>query len=132
MTHCLVLVAIGGMQMEHHVKILGILFIVWGILSIMFGFLIVFVLVGTGLITGDEEVMAFIMVFGIGIAAISCLAGLFEIIAGTGLLTGKKWSRVLVIIVAIVNLFDVPMGTALGIYALWVIFKPETQKLLVA
>ena len=43
--------------------------------------------------------------------------------AGVGLLQHKSWGRVLAIIMSIVMLFKFPIGTAIGIYALWVLFS---------
>jgi hypothetical protein len=41
--------------------------------------------------------------------------------AGYGLLARKPWGRILGIIAAILALFKFPLGTALGIYTLWVL-----------
>jgi len=32
---------------------------------------------------------------------------------------GRAWARYCVIVVSVMNLFSVPIGTALGIYSLW-------------
>lgn len=41
--------------------------------------------------------------------------------AGYSLLTRKPWARMLAIVLAILALFKFPLGTALGIYTLWVL-----------
>ena len=54
--------------------------------------------------------------------------------AGYGLLKRRVWGRVLAIIVAALDLFNIPIGTAVGLYALWVLthekaagyFKPAS------
>lgn len=61
------------------------------------------------------------------IGMIAVVAGLPGIIGGWGLLTKKSWARIVVLIVGILNLATFPLGTALGIYTLWVLMKPESQ-----
>jgi hypothetical protein len=48
---------------------------------------------------------------------------------GIGLLQLKSWARILVIVLSALHLFAVPFGTALGIYGLWALLKPETEAL---
>jgi hypothetical protein len=45
------------------------------------------------------------------------------------LLKFKSWARVLASILAILNLLAFPIGTALGIYTLWVMLTKETEPL---
>lgn len=55
------------------------------------------------------------------IATITVLAAAIALFAGWSLLNRKPWGRTLGIIVAILALFKIPVGTALGIYTLWVL-----------
>lgn len=48
------------------------------------------------------------------------MAGL-GLFVGYSLLTRKPWGRVLAIVLAVLALFKLPLGTALGIYTLWVL-----------
>ena len=52
-----------------------------------------------------------------------------EVIAGIGLLKRRSWARILAIILAIPDLIQIPIGTAIGIYALWVLLNSETAQL---
>jgi urea transporter len=54
---------------------------------------------------------------GVLIAGVS-IAGL---IAGIGLMAHSPWARMLAIVVGCINLIHFPLGTALGIYTLWVL-----------
>jgi hypothetical protein len=58
------------------------------------------------------------------------LLGLPSILGGWGLMRYRPWSRILMIVVSAFHLFHVPLGTALGIYGLWVLLSPETQRIL--
>ena len=51
------------------------------------------------------------------------------IIAGIGLLKLYPWARILAIVLSALNLLNVPFGTVLGIYGLWVLFNKETEAL---
>ncbi len=48
--------------------------------------------------------------------------------AGWGLMQKEPWGRVLALILAFLALFNIPFGTALGIYTLWVFLPTESEK----
>ncbi len=53
------------------------------------------------------------------------------IVGGIGLLKRQRWARILVLVFGFVNLVSFPpIGTALGIYTLRILFKKETVGLL--
>ena len=67
---------------------------------------------------------------GIGVGSILLLISIPGIIAGLGLIYRKSWSRILVLVLCIIKLFNIPFGTALGIYGIWVLMQENTIKLL--
>ena len=122
----------GGFLVEQHVEILGILYIVIGGLGVAAA-LIVFGIFGgiAGVMRAGEhaEVVPLFVLLG-GLAMIVVLAmSAPSIIAGVGLLHFKQWARILTIILSVIHLFSVPLGTALGIYGLWVLLQRETEPL---
>lgn len=48
------------------------------------------------------------------------------IIGGVGILKGWWWARYLVFVLGALNLFNVPLGTLLGVYTFWVLMQDET------
>jgi len=48
--------------------------------------------------------------------------------AGWGLLQRLSWARMLAIILGCVSLVDMPFGTALGIYTLWVLLPAASEE----
>lgn len=48
-------------------------------------------------------------------------------LAGWGLLQRRSWARMLTIILAFLALFNIPFGTALGIYTLWVLLPAASD-----
>jgi hypothetical protein len=112
-------------SMKTHVTILGWLNIADGALTLLIGALAFIFLTGIGFASGDLEALPIL-------AAVGTTAGLFlftlaipSLLAGIGLLWEKNWGRILAIVVSFFNLLWFPVGTALGIYGLWVLLRQE-------
>jgi hypothetical protein len=65
----------------------------------------------------------FLTLIGI-IVVIKSAAGF---LAGWGLLNREPWARILTLVLGFVALLQVPIGTALGIYTLWVLLPAEAD-----
>jgi len=126
--------------MRDHVKILGVLNIVMGCLGALAGIVVLFVFGGLAGLAGasagpwahDNDAAAavpILAVIGVCIAIFLFVLGLPSIIGGWGLLNFKPWARVLMIVISALHLFHIPIGTALGIYGLWVLLHDETRRL---
>jgi hypothetical protein len=46
---------------------------------------------------------------------------------GWGLLNREPWARIVAIVLAFIALFNIPFGTALGVYTLWVLLPSESE-----
>jgi hypothetical protein len=118
--------------MAQHVRILAWLLIVYGVILLLVGAGIAFFVFGGGLLSGDRTA---ILATG-GVAAfIVCLLFIIAVpnfIAAWGLFRFRPWARVVAIILAVLHLFSFPLGTAIGVYALWVLLSSETQPLFAA
>jgi hypothetical protein len=115
---------------ELHIKILGILYIISGMLAIFGGIMIVLIFAAGGVLVGEVRVLPILAILATVLGSLLLTIGVAKLICGWGLLARKKWSRVFAIIMAIIGLINIPFGTALGIYALWILFKPEAEQLL--
>jgi hypothetical protein len=50
-------------------------------------------------------------------------------LAGWGLLQHEKWARIIALVLAFVSLFtNIPFGTALGVYTMWVLLPSESER----
>ena len=49
-------------------------------------------------------------------------------LAGWGLLQREKWARILALVMAFISLFNIPFGTAVGVYTLWVLLPSESER----
>lgn len=122
--------------METHVKVLGILYIAFCALFLVIALLGMLALGGASAIVGtsatpDDAAIAVPILglsgmFLMSIALVLCLPGL---IGGIGLLKYQSWARILMIILSALNLINVPFGTILGAYGLWVLLNKDTERL---
>jgi hypothetical protein len=112
--------------MEKHVTFVGALRIGLGLLGILAAMIVVTAVVGGGLISGDREAIRITAIVGPVVAFFLVLLSVPGIIGGIGLLKWKPWARFLVLILAVLDLFNIPIGTALGIYTIWVLMRDET------
>lgn len=122
--------------MKKHVQILAYLNIALGVMGLIIGVVICFLLVGTGLIAtvaaeGNDGIMAMnvLSIIAVFVGGLFFLLSIPGIITGLGLLQLKKWARILAIILAFFGLFNLPFGTALSIYSFWVLFNGDTGAL---
>jgi hypothetical protein len=119
--------------MATHVKVLGIIHIVFGALGTMGALAILAIFGGiAGLLGTDPSAHAAApLLGGIGgiIFVIVTALSLPGLIIGIGLLNFRPWARVPGIILSAINLLNVPFGTALGIYGLWTLLNRETESL---
>jgi hypothetical protein len=121
--------------MQTHVKVLATLHIVFGAIGVLIGLGVFAVLGGiAGLVQMDgdpDAAMAIPILGGVGglVLFVALLLSVPSIIAGVGLLKFRPWARILTIVLSILELLNVPFGTALGVYGLWVLFTPEGTQL---
>ncbi len=49
-------------------------------------------------------------------------------LTGWGLLQRESWARILAIVLGFLSLFNIPFGTAVGVYTLWVLLPAQSQQ----
>ncbi len=54
--------------------------------------------------------------------------GILGVVSGIGLLAREMWARVLTLVVAFVSLIDIPFGTAIGAYSIWVLLSAGSEQ----
>lgn len=115
--------------MDKHVTLVAVLHIALGGLGLLAAGIVFFFVAGAGLASGDPEAMFITSTVASFVALFLAVISLPAIIAGLGLLRRRRWARVLTLVVAVVELFHIPLGTALGAYSLWVLLHRETERL---
>jgi hypothetical protein len=120
-------------RVRDHVRLVGILWMAYSALHVVAG---VLVIVAAQVVLGGlfhfrggppPEVTAWLRplasVFGWLILA-KAAAGFF---AGWGLLQREEWARTVALVVGFIALLNVPVGTALGVYTLWVLLPTQSD-----
>jgi hypothetical protein len=114
--------------MDRHVRILGVLNMVFGVAGAVVAILILIQFGGlSGVYAAFNEdivgVVASILVCFQLLIAVPC------IVSGYGVRKLQDWARVMLIVVSAVNILNFPIGTMIGAYGLWVLMTPETDPL---
>jgi hypothetical protein len=115
--------------MQKHITVLGALYIAFGALQVLMAIIIFTLVVGGGILSCDEQAIAVTSGVGSIAASFLILLAVPGIVGGIGLLKYRSWARILVLILGCLNLLSIPLGTALGIYTIWVLMQDGTTGL---
>jgi ABC-type sulfate transport system permease component len=121
-------------RLDGHKKALGILYIISACFTIL-GMLVlnailslVFAFVFDEFDPEEKQLVELILsIVAYVPAVVITFIVLPTIIAGIGLLAKQQWAVILSLIVGCFKLFSFPIGTAIGVYAIWIF--AEDQKL---
>jgi uncharacterized membrane protein (DUF2068 family) len=123
-------------RIQEHVRLLAILWFAFGAFEILGG-LVLMVLANTLFVhIGEASAMnsgsgvpplGFLHPLMTVIAAFVLAKGAVGLVAGWGLLNREPWGRVLALVLGFIALIHVPLGTALGIYTLWVLLPANAE-----
>jgi len=122
--------------MTTHVKVVAVLYIAFSAIGLIAAtFLGLALGVAGGVVGANADAHdAAIALPIIGLAGSALIAFILALslpglITGIGLLKMKPWARIAGMVLAVLHLINIPLGTALGIYALWVLLNKETETL---
>jgi predicted lysophospholipase L1 biosynthesis ABC-type transport system permease subunit len=122
--------------MRPHLHLLGILQVVWGAIGLLLGvsmLLLAVAAVALGITSATDRMAAGVTAGAFAVFAIALLAGGgANAWAGRELRRNQPRGRLAVLWLGALNLFVLPFGTALGIYAFWVLLHNETRTAFVA
>ena len=120
--------------MSTHVDLVGVLFIIWGLLTTLVGVSTLALGVAAAALIasrgGGSQLAA-----GVTAAAFTTLAimaivwGVVHVIVGIPLRRRDSWARLAALMLGSVDLLLLPYGTALGVYALWVLLNEKGKAL---
>jgi hypothetical protein len=118
-----------------HVKVLAIIFIALSALAVLgaLGLMLVFgVAAGSVGMSGDPDAAVALPIIGLtgmGLVIFMLVVAVPGLVTGWGLLKLRPWARIVGIILCAINLINIPIGTILGAYGLWVLLNTETERL---
>ena len=122
--------------MKSQVDFLGVLFVVWGLLTVVVGLSTLALGVGAVALlasaarSGGSQVAAGITAAAFtALAFIAMLWGAAHVVVGLSLRRYAPWSRLIALMLGSVDLLLLPYGTALGVYALYVLLNEKGKQL---
>ena len=117
-------------KMKKHVTVVGAIHIGFGILGLIGAVVVFFVLNFAKGFVGDDEIPVIVLGFlSISLPLLIGFMSTLGLVGGLGLLNFQPWARYLVIVVAALGCLNIPIGTLLGVYSLWVLLQDDTIKL---
>lgn len=121
--------------MDVHNRILSIIYIISGAIQILIMLVISSIISMVIPFIMDEAgpegqwvfiwIVPFIRIIAV---TIIILFSIPSIIGGFGLLQNKKWALTLLLVLGCFKLFSFPIGTAIGVYTIWVYAETHKQK----
>lgn len=113
-------------RVEQHIKLLGILWIAYAAFhAIAGGVLVIVANTIFGNYGGRHAAFLHPLLETIGILVLVKAAAC--VISGFGLLERQSWARTLSLVMAFISLINIPFGTAMGVYTLWVFLSPQAE-----
>ena len=116
-------------RVNRHIRLLAILWLALGGLRIVAAavvyFLGRFVLVQMPIPFMPERFLGGIMTF---VASFLLLKAILALLVGWGLLEYQPWARMFALVMGFLALLLPPVGTALGVYTLWVLLPEQSER----
>jgi hypothetical protein len=119
-----------------HVDFVGVLFIVWGLLTTLVGVSTLALGVGAAALIrsagrgeGGAVAAGLTALVFTSLAVIAILWGSAHVVVGVPLRRHRPWSRLVALLLGSVDLLLLPYGTALGVYALYVLLNEQGKAL---
>jgi hypothetical protein len=117
-------------KMKKHVTLVGSLQIGFSTLGLMAAVAVFVALTFARHMTEDDEVPQIVLGFlSVSIPLLLGALSILGLVGGIGVLSYKPWARYLVIVLATIGCVNIPIGTAKGVYTIWVLIQDETVKL---
>ena len=111
--------------MERHINVIAAIRIGFSILGLLIGGVIFTLLYFVGDFVDDREAETILTIVANVLMVLIVLLSIPGIIAGIGLFKRKEWARILTLILSVLDLFNIPIGTAIGVYSIWALVHPE-------
>jgi len=116
-------------NLDQHKRILGTLYVVFGLLNLVVVLMIVFIASSIIPIYVDEpDVLMTINIVKVAVITFTTVLSAPALIAGFGLLYKKEWAVTLAFIIGIIGLLGFPIWTFIGIYSIVVFVMTQNSQ----
>jgi len=121
-------------RVQNHTHLLGILWLAISAFNSVGG--IILFIVGTTLFPHMREMtqvppdvpIGFLSSLFTTLGILVLAKAAFGFFAGWGLLHREAWGRIMALVLSFISLFNIPFGTAIGVYTMWVLLPSESQR----
>lgn len=117
--------------MNKEIRTVGFLHIGYGVWEALGAVIVLVFTVGVGFLVREvadaREPLPILTAVGLPIALLLGGMATLEIVGGWGVLRLQGWARYLVMVLSGLDLFSLPIGTAVGVYSLMTLTKDEVQ-----
>jgi len=121
-------------RVQQHVHLLGILWLAFSAFNAVGG--VILLVLGNALFPHLREMkdvppdvpVGFLTALFTTLGIIVLAKAACGFLAGWGLLQRESWGRIIALVLAFISLFNIPFGTAIGVYTLWVLLPGESQR----
>jgi hypothetical protein len=115
-------------RVQRHVHLVGILCLAFSALNAIGG-VVVYIIAntifapggGTGAPAFLHPLLSVVGIFALGKAALG-------FIAGWCLLQREPWARIVALVLGFISLFNIPFGTTIGVYTMWVLLPGHAEQ----
>jgi hypothetical protein len=115
--------------MEKHINVIAALNIGLSLLRIIVVGVVFAILHFVGDFVDEKEAELILSIVANIMIVVVLVLSLPGLIAGIALFKRKEWGRILTLIVSVLNLVDIPLGTAVGAYSIWALVQTETVEI---
>jgi predicted nucleic acid-binding Zn ribbon protein len=123
-------------RVREHVKVLGVLWLVYGAFLVLSAFgIMVFasailpvILANISQNVPNAQIPNFIRPLLTVVLLFVFAKGALCVAAGLGLLQRASWGRITALVAGFLSLINIPFGLAMGIYTIWVLLTADADK----
>jgi hypothetical protein len=113
--------------MDQHIKIVGVLQIVYGAFFVLLGLTIFVIVAGVGALSRDRDAMIITGTVATVVASLFVIFSIPSIIGGIGVLKRREWGRIVTIVLSAIHLLNFPIGTIVGAYSIWALLNEQSK-----
>ena len=113
-------------RMERHLHLLGIFWIAYSIIHALGGAVLVIIAntIFNPMRHFEIGAPSFLHPLLSFIGVLLLTKGIVGVVAGYGLMQRAPWAWITTVVLAFISMLNVPFGTAIGIYTVWVLLSP--------
>ncbi|HEX3019147.1 MAG TPA: hypothetical protein VHP36_02550 [Chitinispirillaceae bacterium] len=114
--------------MRKEIELLGALHIAISILYTLVFTATYAVLFTKGFFSGNYDSVSINFIVYAVVGAFLLLFAVSGVIAAMGIINSRPWAQMMILILGCLNLICIPLGTALGVYTIWIYMHNDRNK----